>query len=414
MESLAVQVRDKEELFILKGLKALCENNSECGPLYLVGGWPRAKLTNTECFEYELKCFLRDFITYKKGITALLESKQCAEVFPECKPSRTKFKRANSQSNCVLMFRLSNVEDKQYKISLKNFESDDLLVDARGRDFTFNTLYCDVNSKVFFDPFGGIADLIAGFVKTVGPPQVIFASDSNLLFRLFEFSIKYDLNIHEDVIKYLKSRKDFGKILSHSISSQLKTLCSAVRKFFCKNYVSKMIHLIVSFDFFEFFRLNFENKELFRQAFLCLPDLFELVASSLNDRFGHLLLNQLSVQNSKAFLMKARLFTVSFFFYPLQPSYALQFLRMFLLDNKKLPCEYSFLIASLHQILNRHLSFSESLDNYSFSDSEESEVRQAISKYECEKSCWLFLIVYSGYKLYVLRSLRKTNLLPVP
>ena len=411
MESLAVQIRDKEELFILAALKELCKFGSGRGPLYLVGGWPRSKLTNTECFEYELKCLLQDFDTFKEEISALLHSKQCAEIFPVCKPSRARFRRAMAEPSCVLMFRLSNADDKQYKISLRNLDGDSILADARGRDFTLNALYCDVSSKVLYDPFGGIGDLQSGLLKTVGPPQDILSYDSNLYFRLFEFSIKYGLSIHPDIIKHLKTRRDFGGMISEGASSQLKTICSAVRKFFCKSYVSKMISLVVEFDFVDFFRLNLQDREILKRAFVCLPELFELLTSSLSNRFGKLLLCRLPVQNSKAFLMKARLFMISFFFYPIQASYALEFLRVFLFDNKKLPPEYSLILKSLHRLLNKHLHLPASLDNYPFSDAEECEVLQAIAKYQCEKSCWVFLIVYSGLKLYCLHARESKSLL---
>jgi len=368
-----------------------------------VGSWPRAKLTATECFEYEIKCLLLDFNAYKQELINLLESEECGKIFPIRRRSQAKSKTSISNANTSLMFRLTSVDCKQYKLSLKHLVSDDLLTDAQGRDFTCNALYCNVGTKVFCDPLDGIEDTLKGVLRTVGPPQHIFSTDANLFFRLFEFSVKYGFSMHSDIIKYLKTRRGFNEVLNQSTPSQIKTLCSAVRKFFYKSYVPDMIRLIVELNFVDFFRLNFADKELFRRVFSCLPDVFELVAASLNGPFGRLLLEKQSTQNSKAFLMKARLFTVSFFSYVFQPSYGFEFLKMFLHDNKKLPTEYAFLMAELHRVADQRLRCFKSTDISPFSDSEEAEVCEVITKYECDKSCWVFLLVYAGYKLYNLR-----------
>lgn len=59
--------------------------------------------------------------------------------------------------------------------------------DARRRDFTCNALFLDPSSDALRDPSGGMADLQAGWLRTVGEARERFAEDGLRLLRMARF-----------------------------------------------------------------------------------------------------------------------------------------------------------------------------------------------------------------------------------
>ncbi|MBT5415504.1 MAG: CCA tRNA nucleotidyltransferase [Rhodospirillaceae bacterium] len=68
--------------------------------------------------------------------------------------------------------------------------TDDWLIDAARRDFTINTLYCDLEGQIY-DPHGGLADLRAGCVRFVGAAEARIREDVLRLLRFFRFRAHY-------------------------------------------------------------------------------------------------------------------------------------------------------------------------------------------------------------------------------
>ncbi|MFW5833631.1 MAG: CCA tRNA nucleotidyltransferase [Pseudomonadota bacterium] len=64
--------------------------------------------------------------------------------------------------------------------------TDDFTVDAARRDFTFNAMSADRAGRLF-DPFGGEADLLAGWVRFVGDPTTRIHEDYLRVLRFFRF-----------------------------------------------------------------------------------------------------------------------------------------------------------------------------------------------------------------------------------
>ena len=54
---------------------------------------------------------------------------------------------------------------------------DSLLEDLRRRDFTINAMAVTLPDRTFVDPFGGLADLAAGVLRTPATPEQSFADD---------------------------------------------------------------------------------------------------------------------------------------------------------------------------------------------------------------------------------------------
>ena len=68
--------------------------------------------------------------------------------------------------------------------------TEDWLVDAERRDFTFNAMSADIEGKLY-DPFGGLEDLKAGRVRFVGKAEERIREDYLRILRFFRFNAYY-------------------------------------------------------------------------------------------------------------------------------------------------------------------------------------------------------------------------------
>ncbi len=71
--------------------------------------------------------------------------------------------------------------------------------DAIRRDFTINGLFYDLERDEVIDYVGGVTDLRAGVVRTIGAPDVRFREDPIRVLRAIKFSARLDLGIAPDV-----------------------------------------------------------------------------------------------------------------------------------------------------------------------------------------------------------------------
>lgn len=68
---------------------------------------------------------------------------------------------------------------------------------ARRRDLTMNALYLNLHTGQCVDPFGGIADMRAGILRT--PDVVLFAQDPLRLFRVMQFTGRFGMQPNEEL-----------------------------------------------------------------------------------------------------------------------------------------------------------------------------------------------------------------------
>jgi poly(A) polymerase len=71
--------------------------------------------------------------------------------------------------------------------------------DAIRRDFTINGLFYDLDRDEVIDYCGGVPDLRAGVVRTIGEPDVRFREDPVRILRAIKFGARLDLGIAPDV-----------------------------------------------------------------------------------------------------------------------------------------------------------------------------------------------------------------------
>lgn len=65
--------------------------------------------------------------------------------------------------------------------------SDDIETDLSRRDFAVNAMALDILGRELVDPFGGLADLAAGVLRTPIGPEVSFSDDPLRMLRLYRF-----------------------------------------------------------------------------------------------------------------------------------------------------------------------------------------------------------------------------------
>lgn len=69
--------------------------------------------------------------------------------------------------------------------------------DLRRRDFTVNAIAADLKKRALVDPFGGVDDLRAGWLRAVGDPAQRFAEDTSRLLRGLRFACQFQFQFEE-------------------------------------------------------------------------------------------------------------------------------------------------------------------------------------------------------------------------
>ena len=124
--------------------------------------------------------------------------------------------------------------------------TDDWRQDSERRDFTINSIYLDIDGKIF-DPQMGKDDLKNNIVKFIGDPQKRIEEDYLRIIRFIRFKIMYD-----------------GKIETYSIDSIKQNLDGIKR-------ISKeriLIELLKILDLKNFLKIN--QSSILREIFLMI------------------------------------------------------------------------------------------------------------------------------------------------
>ena len=81
--------------------------------------------------------------------------------------------------------------------------TDDWQEDSSRRDFTINSIYLDINGKIF-DPQSGVADLKNRYVKFIGDPHKRIEEDYLRIIRYIRFCLEYESEIEHSTLKAIK------------------------------------------------------------------------------------------------------------------------------------------------------------------------------------------------------------------
>ncbi len=81
--------------------------------------------------------------------------------------------------------------------------TDDWYKDSERRDFTINSIYLDINGKIF-DPQSGVNDLKNKNVKFIGDPQKRIEEDYLRIIRFIRFKFQYDSKVEKSTLDAIK------------------------------------------------------------------------------------------------------------------------------------------------------------------------------------------------------------------
>ena len=130
--------------------------------------------------------------------------------------------------------------------------------DALRRDFTINSIYADIEGRIF-DPLNGISDLKNGKIKFIGSPEERIQEDYLRILRYFRFFTQYSKEDHDqDIIKSIKKNiNGLNKIANERIFEELKKILKLKNLYnlFSNNYSREVIlNIFPQFKYYE--RLN--------------------------------------------------------------------------------------------------------------------------------------------------------------
>src|SRR4029077_20649674 len=94
--------------------------------------------------------------------------------------------------------------------------------DALRRDFTINGLFYDIADFSVIDYVGGLDDLEAGLIRTIGDPDIRFQEDPVRMMRAVEFASRLGFAITPDAYEaILRHRKEIVKSAPPRVTEEL-------------------------------------------------------------------------------------------------------------------------------------------------------------------------------------------------
>jgi len=101
----------------------------------------------------------------------------------------------------------------------------DIESDLLRRDFTMNAMAVSVVDRAFSDPYGGLADLARGVIRTPGAPEDSFADDPLRMLRAARFVAQLGVSLSAEVTAaILKAANELDRITAERIFAELNKL----------------------------------------------------------------------------------------------------------------------------------------------------------------------------------------------
>ena len=99
--------------------------------------------------------------------------------------------------------------------------SKNILDDLKRRDFTINAIAYDAETAEIIDPFGGVADLAKGIIKTVGDPKERFFEDGLRIIRAVRFHVELEFPLDPETEKSILENKEvLGEVSKERIREE--------------------------------------------------------------------------------------------------------------------------------------------------------------------------------------------------
>ncbi len=111
------------------------------------------------------------------------------------------------------------------------FFTEDILPDARRRDFRANAVYFEIGTERFVDPLGGIEDIRNKVLRTVAPAEKVFGEDGLRLVRLARIAAQTGFSPDEECLAGAKNNAALIRdIAPERIFAELGLLLTADKK----------------------------------------------------------------------------------------------------------------------------------------------------------------------------------------
>ncbi len=176
---------------IKKILSTITANGYEA---FVVGGAVRDFLLGAEVSDYD--------------ITTDALPEQIKAIFPKTIDTGLKHGTVtvveDGEAVEITTYRVDGVYEDHRRPSTVEF-SKDLKSDLSRRDFTMNALACNENGEIT-DYFGGIEDIRAGVIKTVGIADERFEEDALRMLRAIRFACSTGFSIDEEILKSIERK----------------------------------------------------------------------------------------------------------------------------------------------------------------------------------------------------------------
>lgn len=105
---------------------------------------------------------------------------------------------------------------------------DSLAGDLRRRDFTVNAMAVRLPRPDFVDPFGGLADLTTGVLRTPGTPQESFSDDPLRMMRAARFAAQLSFTVDPAVVEAMTDMAErIGIVSAERVRDELSRLLLA-------------------------------------------------------------------------------------------------------------------------------------------------------------------------------------------
>lgn len=401
----AIKITEEEDLFLLTKIDQALALAHPSAQLFIVGDWPRSKKFNKTSYHYELICPTYDF---KSISDALLQQLSPAKVEPLFKPypqvakksKKTTSKRTDSPN---LLIRLYSINGNKFKVTLDVLIQDSLLNDLHQRDFSINALYCDLRTKnlIFYKNIQ--SDFENRFLRTLKPPAETFKNQINIIFRLVEFSARYKLKISEDIYDYFATLDTKTEIYQTAMEREHSNFLSSVNKFFSKHYVGEMIALMSDLRIIDIFLLEYPRREEFGQRLCEVLPLLERLQQVFQEDIAEPLDEIYKEGLPKVFFTKTRMYLIALFIGLWDKCYALQFLRLFVYNDKNPSSELKRLLTEVDDLLTIGSGLPET-------DTKQlRKLESTLREMSFDKSQWGFYIVFQIIRDYLQQQNRRKN-----
>jgi poly(A) polymerase len=159
------------------------------------------KLTRAGHKAYLVGGCVRDLLVARKpkdfDVATSATPNEIKSTFRNCRIIGRRFRLAH------VFFGAKIIETSTFRANPRDEDDHDLLIrrdnvfgteteDARRRDFTINGLFYDVEREEVIDHVGGLADLDAKLIRTIGDPDIRFQEDPVRILRAVKFAARLD------------------------------------------------------------------------------------------------------------------------------------------------------------------------------------------------------------------------------